>query len=148
MKENDDLTTGDGESYPVDQWLRRGLTPGRESVDHIVQRSLAEEPARKARTWFAVVVTGSAAVVLAAVLVAIFLAGGRENGPGAVTARGDDPVKILTITNVSGAVTVLYPPMAGERPARDELTIFSSNGIVVAFVPTSTPHHFIVGGNP
>lgn len=93
-------------------------------------------------------------VVLAAAI-AIFLPWGEPPESVTETLRGDNPVQILTITNVSGEVEVLYPseqPAGGagtpRHPARslDEITIMNTNGIVAAFAPAPAPHHFLIGG--
>jgi hypothetical protein len=97
----------------------------------------------------------AAAVVVLATAIAIFLPWGESPESVTETVRGDDPVQILTITNASGDVEVLYPPKqpgAGDatsaQPARNpnELTIINSNGIVAAFAPAPAPHHFLIGG--
>jgi len=138
----------------VDDWLRKGLEPDSDTVERVVRRSLAAEPATRPRRWVAVGVAGAATIVLAAAI-AIFLPWGEPPESVTETVRGEDPVQVLTITNMSGEVEMLYPaerPEGGavtpERPARypNEVMIFNSNGIVAAFAPAPAPHHFLIGG--
>lgn len=152
---NDERTSAGGRGPgDVDDRLRKGLEPDRGTVERVVQRSLAAEPARRHRPWATAGVAAAAVVVLAAAI-AIFLPWGAPPESVIETVREEHPVQILTITNVSGEIEVLYPrersrggAVTPEHPVRDpnEVTIFNSNGIVAAFAPAPAPHHFLIGG--
>jgi hypothetical protein len=154
MKNNERMRAGDRGPRDVDDWLRRGLEPDRNTVERVVRQSMAAGRAARPRRWVAVGVASAATIFLPAAI-AIFLPWGEPRESATETARGEDPVQILTITNVSGEVEVLYFPegpgggsVTPARPARDpnEVTIFNSNGIVAAFAPAPAPHHFLMGG--
>lgn len=139
-----------------DRRLRRGLAPEREAVERIVRRSLTGGAKAKSSARLPVALAGLVFVVLA-VAFAIFV---HENGglePDTEQADGQETVQILTITNVSGEIEVLYPP--GRRAGgsvlsphkirdRQSLTIFNSDGLVAVFAPIPATGHFIVGGEP
>ena len=154
MSDGERTRAGGRDPRDVDDWLRKGLEPDRDAVERVVRRSLASNPATRPRSWFAVGVAGAATIAIV-VAVAIFLPRGEPRESVVETGPGVEPVRILTITNVSGEVEVLYPAeepgdgvVTPERPARDpsELVIFNSDGIVAAFAPAPAPHHFLMGG--
>jgi hypothetical protein len=144
----------DKRANDVERRLRRGLEPERETVERIVRRSLAAESKYGRSPWILPAVAGAAAIVLA-IAVTIFL---PRSDPSVATGAGVDgprPVELVTITNVSGEVEVLFPPerhdggtaTAGPPAADPGLPrIFNRNGIVAAFARAGDPHNFIVGG--
>lgn len=154
MSDDERAKAGGRNPGGVDDWLRKGLEPDRDTVERVVRRSLASSPATRPRRWLAVGVAGATTIAIA-VAIAAFLPRGESRVSVAETGPRAEPVRILTITNVSGEVEVLYPAdgpgggaVAPERPARDpnEVTIFNSDGIVAAFAPAPAPHHFLMGG--
>lgn len=122
----------------LDRLLRKGLAPESEAIERVVHRSLTAGTKGKRNVRFPLALAGLAFAVLVAAFAIVL----HEDGPD-----GQKTVEILTITNVSGEIEVLYP--AGrERMIRDRqtLTIFNCNGLVAVFAPIPAARHFIVGG--
>jgi hypothetical protein len=154
MSSDERTRAGGRDARDVDDWLRQGLEPERDTVDRVVRRSLAAGAATRPGRWLGFGVAGAATIALA-LAVAIFLPRGEPRESAAETVLGEGPVRILTITNLSGEVEVRYPAegpgdgaVAPERLTRDpnRLTIYNSDGIVAAFAPAPAPHHFLMGG--
>jgi hypothetical protein len=138
MTEDERARESAGKLEDVDLWLRRGLTPERESVERIVRRSLRAGTGARYRPSSVVLAVASAAILLAVAAVILLPRGGlREAGP----VDGKGTVRILTITNASGEIEVFYPPQHF-----DELTIINSDGIVAAIAPAAN-RHFMFGGD-
>jgi hypothetical protein len=142
MARNDRLRSEPEDAARFDAWLRRELEPTRETVDRLVRRSLRVPPPTRTRGRLVAAASATAAVALVAALLLLFP---REEGrdPGSPPQHPRPQVEILTITNESGEVEVLFPP-----PRPREITILNSDGVVAAIVPAPANRHFILGGEP
>ena len=156
MMDDDRTSAEDRQATRVDARLRRGLEPGPEAVARVVRRSLRAGDSARPRRLPAVAATVVATIALAAAILHFLpWESGRE--ADARTGHPAQTVEILTITNESGELEVLYPAedstggagrSEGKSNEEREVTIFNSDGIVAAIVPDPISHHFILGGEP
>ena len=136
MSRNEGNGVPPGEAGRIDAWVREGLAAGGETVERVVRASLRSGPGRTGRTRRALALGAAAAIVLAALLLLLPPRDGRDGG-GAEPRR---TVELLTITNESGTVEVIYP--------EPEITLLNSNGVVAAVLPAAATHYLVYRGEP